>query len=501
MAIIIFPQILLLVLAQAASGSLLRVPLRREIVPVRRKGKVVSNKISFSGSLSVGSPPQAFRAVMDTGSGHIILPSSSCEGKACLLHRQYNVSASTTGTAINADGSQVDGLADQVTIGFGTGQVLGEFAQEKVCLYRNDTNGEAPQRSCVEVRMVTAVEMSEQPFSTFSFDGILGLGLQGLALSPEFSFFEAWASQQGASGRKEFAFFLTEDENEESELLIGGHDSAQALEPLAWSPVALPEMGFWQLQIKAIRVGGVELDFCRSGDCRGVFDTGTSHLGIPAPFDKELLKLMTLPEASLGSFDTSDPDSVDCRLAEAPALQIEVPGMNLTLEPAHYMRKQPLRKDIRLSETSGVSTETSPVPVRRLRQSKQAGGTRPDETSAAVSSERFCRPRLMPVKLPAPLGPKLFLLGEPLLQRYYTVFDWQSQQIGLSLAANRLNQRAQAGRPSKAVSVNKRSQERTKQVDEIFLLQLPKSTAKLSKTLPSQHMQEEEDGTASRPEL
>eukprot|EP00930_Biecheleria_cincta_P019867 TRINITY_DN15067_c0_g1_i4.p1 TRINITY_DN15067_c0_g1~~TRINITY_DN15067_c0_g1_i4.p1 ORF type:complete len:479 (+),score=89.61 TRINITY_DN15067_c0_g1_i4:188-1624(+) len=478
MATIMISQILLLVLAQTASGSLLRVPLRREIVPVRRKGKVVSNKISFSGSLSVGSPPQVFRVVMDTGSGHLILPSSSCGSKACLLHRQYNVSASTTGTAINADGSQVDGLSDQVTIGFGTGQVLGEFAQEKVCLYRNDTGGEVPERSCVEVRMVTAVEMSEQPFSTFNFDGILGLGLQGLALSPEFSFFEAWASQQGAPGRKEFAFFLTEDEREESELLIGGHDAAQALEPLAWSPVALPEMGFWQLQIKAIRVGGVELDFCRSGDCRGVFDTGTSHLGIPAPFDKELLKLMTLPEASLRSFETSNPDSVDCRLAEAPALQIEVPGMNLTLEPAHYMRKQPLRKDVRLSETSGVSAETSPEPVRR-----------------------FCRPRLMPVKLPAPLGPKLFLLGEPLLQRYYTVFDWQSQQIGLSLAANRLNQQTQAGRPSKAVSVNKKSQQRTKQVDEIFLLQLPKSTAKLSKILPSQHLQEEDDDAASRPEL
>lgn len=495
MANINFSSILLLVLAQAASGSLLRVPLRREIVPIRRKGKVVSNKISFSGSLSVGSPPQAFRAVMDTGSGHVILPSSSCQSKACLLHRRYNISASSTGTAINADGSQVDHLADQVTIGFGTGEVLGEFAEEMVCLHRNDSHGEASQRSCVEVRVVAAVEMSEQPFSTFNFDGILGLGLQGLALSPEFSFFEAWASQQGALGRKEFAFFLTEDVEEESELLIGGHDAAQTLEPLSWSPVALPEMGFWQLQIKAIRVGGVELDFCRTGDCRGVFDTGTSHLGIPSPFDKELLKLLTLPEASLG-FETAD-SSVDCRVAEAPTLQIEVPGMNLTLEPAHYMRKQPLRKDVRLSEDSGVSTETSPDLVRRLRQTKHSGG----ENTSAVSSERFCRPRLMPVKLPAPMGPKLFLLGEPLLQRYYTVFDWQSRQIGLSLAANRLNrQRSQATstRPSNTKSVNQKSKERTTQsVDEIFLLQLPKSAA-LSKTLP---MQEEDPGSTSRSEL
>merc|ERR1719356_769568 len=46
-----------------------------------------------------------------------------------------------------------------------------------------------------------------------------------------------------------------------------------------------------------------------------------------------------------------------------------------------------------------------------------------------------CMPRLMPVNLPAPLGPNLFILGEPLLHRYYTVYDWQAARIGFGYAA------------------------------------------------------------------
>ncbi|CAE7487819.1 unnamed protein product [Symbiodinium pilosum] len=40
----------------------------------------------------------------------------------------------------------------------------------------------------------------------------------------------------------------------------------------------------------------------------------------------------------------------------------------------------------------------------------------------------------MPLELPEPLGPKLFIWGEPVLRKYYTVYDWQDQQIGFALA-------------------------------------------------------------------
>merc|ERR1719446_551106 len=53
--------------------------------------------------------------------------------------------------------------------------------------------------------------------------------------------------------------------------------------------------------------------------------------------------------------------------------------------------------------------------------------------------KRHCRPKMMPVSMPAPLGPKLFILGEPVLHRYYTVYDWSSPRIGFGLAASQRN--------------------------------------------------------------
>jgi hypothetical protein len=470
--------------SEEESPSLLRIELQREVVPIRRNGKVVSSKTSYFGSLSVGTPAQEFRMVMDTGSGHVVVPSARCYSKACALHRRYDLNTSSTGKAVNADGSEVESLelADQLTIGFGTGEVLGEFATEHVCLHGGAGSAQvkegeqAPSPLCVDMRIVTAVEMSEQPFATFGFDGILGLSLSGLALSPEFSFFGSWASsvtaiskgstqaRQGLQGRaSQFAFFLTDEEEKEkrSELVFGGHDASQSLEAISWVPVALPRMGFWQLTITSVRVGGVELDFCKDGQCRGVLDTGTSHIGVPGAFHQTLTDLLTLPEAG-----------PDCREIDAPELVIEVPGKNLTLGPSHYMRKLPLKKGIRLSESGGIGSD-SEMKKQAFSQLRNASKNADDD------AKKFCRPRLMPVNLPAPLGPKLFLLGEPLLHRYYTVFDWNSQQVGLGLSASCLNKRLQETEAKRQQTAQ--AEHEPQQVDDIILLQLP-GRASITKT-------------------
>merc|ERR1719272_2580739 len=74
--------------------------------------------------------------VFDTGSGHVVLPSSNCEDATCLAHQRYNITNSPDAWAVNADGSKVpdDELCDQATIGYGTGTVTGEFVHDSVCL-------------------------------------------------------------------------------------------------------------------------------------------------------------------------------------------------------------------------------------------------------------------------------------------------------------------------------------------------------------------------------
>jgi len=421
------------------------IPLRRETVPVKRKGKVVSFKTSYSGVVTVGTPtpgtkPQSFRVVFDTGSGHLILPSVECGSEACAVHLQYNQSASSTATPINLDGSVVapGKMCDQVNIGFGTGKVKGEFARDVVCLGAPQTEGEANSLEvdaplCVTMHAVMAIEMSTMPFKNFGFDGILGMGLSSLALSKEFSFFDM-LSNGGASPMHHFGVFLTEGENgEESEIAIGGHNPARTLTPLSWAEVAMPELGYWQVEIVGLRVGGKRIDVCApDAPCRGVVDTGTSHLGIPAPHDAQVAEMLTV----------SAGDMLDCRLADLPELEIELPGLNITLHPDTYMRRLPLREDVNVDSQKGVTmpeqhelekSETTTTTTSTLTPPEA------DPNDAPGSVPRFCRPRLMPVNMPAPLGPNLFILGEPVLHRYYAVFDWVGPRIGFGIANTKRN--------------------------------------------------------------
>jgi len=202
-----------------APGQPMMITLRRESVPVKRQGKVVSFKTSYSGVIGVGAPiPQPFRVVFDTGSGHVVVPAATCESDACLVHQRFNMTASQTAVPINADGTPVpDGeLCDQVDIGFGTGQITGEFVRDKVCLGfpSNPEEGSVLQsnasgQTCLEMNVVMAVKMSTQPFKSFNFDGIMGLGLSSLALSDEFSFFDLVA-KSGKVRSAHFGVFLTE---------------------------------------------------------------------------------------------------------------------------------------------------------------------------------------------------------------------------------------------------------------------------------------------------
>jgi len=372
---------------------------------------------------------------------------------------------------------------------------------------------------CVEMGIVLAVQMSTHPFKTFRFDGILGLGLNGLAMSNGFSAFMMLLSGADVPAAH-FGVFLTDgDEGEESEIAFGGHDHRRILEPLRFAPVVSPRLGYWQVQILAVRINGVELDVCKDGTCRGVVDTGTSHLGIPAPADGEVADLLTTEAGEL----------LDCRLSDAPEVELDLVGFTLTLHPGNYMRRLPLREGISVSSPQGVYVpsqeanatfggRTSADPVGQpvlpaylrlgsgeycaegadvaseegCRYAAESLGLRfdraydgpgdhrncfaevdgnvyfninaaaaakspwnashtsiclnaSDSRASATASQpeevvrRFCRPRLMPVRLPPPLGPKLFILGEPLLHRYYTVYNWQNNSVGFALANNKRN--------------------------------------------------------------
>merc|ERR1719421_2424876 len=104
--------------------------------------------------------------------------------------------------------------------------------------------------------------MTKVPFA--ALDGIVGLGLNGLAMSPLFNFARHLVGASGGALLPQFSLNLGPLAGE---LQIGGHDTAHLAAPLQWFPVVRPEDGYWQVEILDVRVGDRTLHACQGG-CR-----------------------------------------------------------------------------------------------------------------------------------------------------------------------------------------------------------------------------------------
>ena len=170
----------------------------------------------------------------------MIVPSAACASETCRIHRRYDRKASEYAVDVDYDGTRVlpGAPRDQITVAFGTGEVTGQFVHDRLCLSDpaldqggGGTNSsgledarQMAEDSCMDLRVVMATEMTHEPFHAFAFDGVLGLGLDGLAVAPEFSFFGQMVAQ-GKLQEPMFGVFLADSDREVSELCFGGHQA------------------------------------------------------------------------------------------------------------------------------------------------------------------------------------------------------------------------------------------------------------------------------------
>jgi len=383
-------------------NGLVTIPLDKQYVPVNRNNRTVAFKTAYFGTVFVGFPqPQKFTVVFDTGSGHVVLPSSKCASETCASHRRYERELSKSAVDMNADGEKVPAGAqvrDTVQISFGTGQLAGDIAEEVVCFddYQGEETAVALRSgSCALVRMVLATEMTAQPFLSFEFDGVLGLGLDSLALHPDFSFF-GQMSKQYPEMQAVFGVFISGNDSIPSEISFGGHDPRRAASEMLWAPVERPEMGYWQLGLKRVTIDGEPLEYCESGGCAAVVDTGTSLLGVPRGAARDMHLLLSRQVDGDATADVAA--GFDCRLHPGPTVVFDFGHMQLSLESRDYSRPAALAV-VGNNETQLV-----------------------------------CRASLLPVE-EGSTGSKTWILGEPVLRKYYTAFDWRWKRVGFARAA------------------------------------------------------------------
>jgi hypothetical protein len=466
------------------------VKLKHQVFSLYNSNGQVHHKSIYYGTLSVGGPKgQPFTAVFDSGSSHLVLPSSTCRSTSCGTHHKYQAELSEFSTDIDADGSNIGEKAvrDQITVSFGTGEITGVYVEDLVCLgpprlddnetqpeegtalfqstwvKRNvakvseeenttiseeeestavaKTNPAKEQAGCQMLRFISASRMSDDPFADFSFDAVLGLGLEGLSTSDEFNFIKMmsqsqWPSQPGLEGA--FSVFLAPvDGVEDSEVTFGGVNYEHIVEgdEMKWCGVLDSEIGYWQIPISTISVDGVALDYCNDGTCRAIVDTGTSLISVPRTLGLEL-------RAKL-AHEGVDEDQ-KCH-GPGPRLEFTLCGFTMTLDPKNYARPKVVRNNKTDSVPARRNNKTDSVPAA-TEVAISAGTMNETSSNSVPTTDNRCVAMLMFMSLPPPLSPKTVVFGEPIMQKYYTAFDAKQKRVGFTEARFR-------GRLSEVVTV------------------------------------------------
>jgi len=354
------------------SGEAMIAPLTKPLKIQLERVQARNNSAAtfYIGKLAVGSPPQELKVLFDTSSGHVLVPHRACKSLACIEHKRYSPGASKTAFDVNVDGTAVDkghrfarhGLVrtgisvDFTQADLGEGQAKSVVVRENVCI--EGDKGDA----CVNLEMVTAIQEDDVPFRAMPNDGILGLGMKSLAAGPLLNFMGLLMDQsKNVLPQFGISFGATG-----GEVYLGGQNPALASK-IQWLPVDHPDGGYWQVAIKAVRVGGKEIDSCKRG-CHGIVDSGTSHLGVQSyrlPMLRAAITTELFPSAG----------------CTGPALEFDLGEMVLTLEAEDY-------------------------------------------------SDDACKPALGPLNLEEPAFVGVYAFGESVFRRYYAAFDWENQKVG-----------------------------------------------------------------------
>jgi hypothetical protein len=226
---------------------------------------------------------------------------------------------------------------------------------------------------CAHVDFVAATEESDEPFSAAPFDGVLGLGPSRLSENPHFSFLDCLMRDKVITASM-FAVFLGATDNEGSEITFGSYKKARVASDFIWLPVM--NTGFWQVRLDDIALGKQPLSVCR-GNCSVIVDTGTSLLAGPM----EIVSIL---------IDRLGVESDCSNYKSLPDLGFVFAGQALTLTPDDYVDKHgPTDCSISLMSTENQPNDGS-----------------------------------------------VFILGDPFLRKYYSVFRRNRMEMGFALAAH-----------------------------------------------------------------
>lgn len=301
-------QVLILAAVVAlVSSELFRVPIKRQRGPARldrtRDVAPLPQKnyqdMYYYGDITIGTPPQPFTVLFDTGSSNLFVPSVKCT--TCLNKHKYDSKASKTYVGldqpfdmpgwVNGYIATDDWIVSNVTI---KSQVFGEGTT--VGATQNDV-----------------------------YDGLFGLAFQSISADNLVPPFYNMISQ-GLVDKPVFSFWMNRNQTskqEGGEIIFGGSDPLKYTGKFTY--IGLSSETHWQFHMQGGFVNGTL--FC-DGGCVAMLDTGTPWIVGPQSDINNIF-------AAIGADSNGN---VDCGLVDQlPNVNILLSGRVFTVEPKYYI--------------------------------------------------------------------------------------------------------------------------------------------------------------------
>ncbi|PPR00497.1 hypothetical protein CVT24_005520 [Panaeolus cyanescens] len=236
-------------------------------IPIINQG----GDIIYIGPISLGTPPQPFQVILDTGSSDLWVVGTSCQ----TCQPNTPLFQSSLSSTFQTPGSNIDSA---ITLQYGSGSVAGSVASDTVTMGGFTISNQI---------FVDAAQPSSGLLEG-SVSGLMGLAFSTIAKTGATPFWQALADD-GQLSSPEMSFWLArvtdatspDDERPGGEFTLGGTNSSLFSGDIEFYDLAT-QPSFWMLSLKGVTVQGKSVGISTGNAALAAIDTGTTLIGGPS---------------------------------------------------------------------------------------------------------------------------------------------------------------------------------------------------------------------------